>query len=139
QMWCGAGMRRSVAHCIGRESTYIDFDRRDGIVYEAGDPTTVDGCAHGRCNGLQSVSTTSATTVALLQGGTCPTLASVTTTTTPPTSTTTTLPCTSARCTLDAALASPTCADQAVPASVTNNFNDAASLIEKAEISAARQ
>lgn len=136
---CGAGTSCSVAHCTPRDGTCIDFDRLDGIVCDDGNPTTVDGCEHGRCNGLPSVSTTTATTVALLQGGTCPTLASVTTTTTPPTSTTTTLPCTSARCTLDAALASPTCADQAVPASVTNNFNDAASLIEKAEISAARQ
>jgi thermitase len=77
---------------------------------------------------------------------------STTTTTVPPatattssTATSTTIrpatlpPCTSARCALDAGLQSAACADETVPASVTNKFNQAANLIERAETSQARQ
>jgi hypothetical protein len=47
-------------------------------------------------------------------------------------STTTTIPCTSARCTLDAALGSPLCAGQPVPASVRRRFDRAANLSDQA-------
>src|SRR5207249_4270088 len=56
----------------------------------------------------------------------------------PATTTTTTLPCTSARCAVDAGLTSPLCAGQ-VPASVTKKLDRAASLIEQASTSPAKQ
>ena len=55
------------------------------------------------------------------------------------TSTTTTLPCTTARCVLDAGLTSPTCTGEAVPVRVTRNFNRGASLIERATGSSVKQ
>jgi hypothetical protein len=51
------------------------------------------------------------------------------------TSTTTTLPCTTARCTLGAALTSPACAGQPIPASVTGKLNRAETLIDRAATS----
>jgi hypothetical protein len=58
-----------------------------------------------------------------------------TTTTLAPPTTTTTLPCTTARCTLGAALMAPACAGQAVPASVTRKFSTAENLIGQAATS----
>ena len=65
------------------------------------------------------------------------TIATSTTTTTtstilPSTTTTTTATCVTARCTLNAALMSPECAGEAVPASLTGKFNTAETLIEQA-------
>ena len=89
-----------------------------------------------------SATTTTSTTSATLN--ICPanptttttalTLIPTTTTTTPtqPTTTTTTLPCTTARCTLGAALMSPACAGQTIPASVTGRFSTAETLIDRA-------
>jgi hypothetical protein len=64
-----------------------------------------------------------------------------TTTTTVPgaTTTTTTLPCTTARCSLDASVASPACAGQVVPSSVTAKLDQAATFIEDAGTRPAKQ
>ena len=62
-----------------------------------------------------------------------------TTTTTTMTFSTTTLPCTSARCVLDAGLQSPVCAGEPVPRRLANKFGSAASLIEKADASPTKQ
>ena len=56
-----------------------------------------------------------------------------------PTTTTTTLPCASARCTLDSSVASPACAGQVVPSSVTTKFDRATTLLEEAGTSPAKQ
>ena len=61
------------------------------------------------------------------------------TTTTTSLTTTTTLPCTSARCTLEAVQTNPTCAGQTIPASVTKRFNRATSLIDQARTGPAKQ
>ena len=49
------------------------------------------------------------------------------------------VPCTSARCIIDAGLTSPACTGQTVPASVTNKFNRATSLIDQAGSSPAKK
>src|SRR5437660_12005335 len=54
---------------------------------------------------------------------------------TPPT----TLPCTTARCTLGAALMSPACAGQTIPASVTGKLTTAETLIDQARRPLARR
>src|SRR5262249_9724891 len=56
-----------------------------------------------------------------------------------PTTTTTTLPCTTPRCTLDAALTSPACAGQTIPASVTDKLATAETLIEQAATTPGKQ
>jgi glucose/arabinose dehydrogenase len=61
------------------------------------------------------------------------------TTLVPPQPTTTTLPCTTARCMLEAALTSPTCADQSIPKSVTRKLGRAGTLIDRAATSSARK
>jgi hypothetical protein len=58
---------------------------------------------------------------------------------TPSTTTTTTPPCTTARCSLDASVASPACAGQVVPSSVTAKFDQAATFIEDAGTRPAKQ
>jgi uncharacterized delta-60 repeat protein len=72
-----------------------------------------------------------------LDGSTGTTITTTSTTTTTSTanpipSTTTTVPCATARCTLSAALASPACAGQIVPASVTGKLATAETLIDQA-------
>jgi len=57
----------------------------------------------------------------------------------PPLPTTTTLPCTTARCMLDGALTSATCADQPIPKSVTRKLGRAETLIDRAATSSARK
>jgi glucose/arabinose dehydrogenase len=64
---------------------------------------------------------------------------STSTTLAPPPPTTTTLPCTTAHCMLDAALTSPTCADQPIPKSVTRKLGRAETLIDRAATSSARK
>jgi glucose/arabinose dehydrogenase len=64
---------------------------------------------------------------------------STSTTLAPPPPTTTTLPCTTAHCMLDAALMSPTCADQPIPKSVTRKLGRAETLIDRAATSSARK
>ena len=64
---------------------------------------------------------------------------SSTTTITTTITTATTLPCTTARCMLDAALTSPTCADQPIPKSVTRKLGRAETLIDRAATSSARK
>jgi glucose/arabinose dehydrogenase len=59
------------------------------------------------------------------------------TTLVPPLPTTTTLPCTTARCMLDGALTSATCADQPIPKSVTRKLGRAETLIDRAATSSA--
>src|SRR5262249_5730000 len=76
-------------------------------------------------------------TVASTPTGSTPTTS--TTTLVPPPPTTTTLPCTTARCRLDAALASPTCASQPIPKRVTRKLGRAETLIDRAATSSARQ
>jgi len=56
-----------------------------------------------------------------------------------PTTTTTTLPCTTARCTLDAALTSPACAGQTIPASVIGKLDTAETLIDQAVTTPGKQ
>jgi glucose/arabinose dehydrogenase len=53
--------------------------------------------------------------------------------------TTTTSPCATARCMLDAALASPTCANQPIPKRVTRKLGRAETLIDRAATSSARK
>jgi hypothetical protein len=72
-------------------------------------------------------------------GGSTATQPPVTTTTTTASTTTTTLPCTTARCLLEAGVASPACAGQGVPSSVITKFGKATTLIEGADTSAAKQ
>ena len=55
------------------------------------------------------------------------------------TTTTTTLPCTTARCQLDAALRTPMCADQTVPSSVTGKFDRAVGLIDRASMTSGKR
>jgi hypothetical protein len=57
------------------------------------------------------------------------------TTTSPPTTTTTTttLPCTTPRCTFDAALHGPACGDETVPASITKKLDRATDLLDRAD------
>jgi len=76
-------------------------------------------------------------TVASTPTGSTPTTS--TTTLVPPPPTTTTLPCTTARCRLDAALASPTCASQPIPKRVTRKLGSAETLIDRAATSSARK
>jgi uncharacterized delta-60 repeat protein len=64
-------------------------------------------------------------------GGTGDTCVPVTTSPSP-TPTTTTLPCTTARCTLDAALRSAACAGQTIPTTVSGALTSAETLIEQA-------
>jgi len=67
-----------------------------------------------------------------------PTTTTVSTTTTTPTAsstTTTTLPCTSARCALDAARTSAACAGQSIPAGLTEKLTKAETLIDEAAAS----
>ena len=88
-----------------------------------------------------STTTTTSTTqppTTTTSSSTTSTSTSTTTTTRPPT-TTTTLPCTSARCTLEAVQTNPTCAGQTIPASVTKRFNRATSLIDQARTGPAKQ
>jgi hypothetical protein len=56
-----------------------------------------------------------------------------------PNTTTTTLPCTTARCTLGAALTSPTCVGQRIPGGVVGKFGKAESLIDQAAASPANK
>src|SRR5262249_48877598 len=61
------------------------------------------------------------------------------TTTTTSTTSTTLPPCITARCTLDAALTGPMCADKMVPARVTRKFDRAVTLIDRAATSSAKR
>ena len=56
-----------------------------------------------------------------------------------PSTTTSTLPCTTARCTLDAALVSPACVGEPIPKGVTRKLARAETLIDQAETSAAKK
>src|SRR5439155_847242 len=91
----------------------------DGKIVAAG---SVDKSffALARYNPDGSLDATFGTTTTTLTGSTVTT----TTTTMPPT--TTTLPCTTARCTLGAAVMSPACAGQTIPPSVTGKLTKAA-------------
>jgi len=93
--------------------------------------TTTTPPATTTTTSLPATTTTIPTTTSTLP-------ATTTTTSLPATTTTTTLPCTSARCAVDAGLTSPLCAGQ-VPASVTKKLDRAASLIEQASTSPAKQ
>ena len=68
-----------------------------------------------------------------------PTTSQPTTTTTTPANTTTTEPCTTLRCSLDSVIASPACAGDAVPSSVTTKLDQATTLIEDAATSPAKE
>ena len=95
-------------------------------VYDLQMNSSIIGAAtHGR--GVWAIS---------LAVGTSTTTAISTTTTS---STTTTLPCTSARCILGAALMSPACAGQSIPASVTRKLNTAETLIDQASARPAKK
>ena len=61
------------------------------------------------------------------------------TSTTIPMTTTTTLPCTTARCTLEAAQTSAACAGENIPAGVTTKLSRAVSLIDRADTSPANK
>jgi len=78
-----------------------------------------------------AISETTTTTIATVSTTTT-TIGLVSTTTTPPT---TTLPCTSARCIIDATITGGACTGQNVPASVTGRFDRGVSLIEQAAAS----
>src|SRR5262249_36469484 len=88
-------------------------------------------------NIVESTTTTPTTTVTSPSTTVRPTTTTTTTATSPsttarPTTTTSTmLPCTTARCTLDAALMSPRCVGQSVPASVTRKLRRAENLIDQ--------
>ena len=92
----------------------------------------------GKCKGRTSTTTT---TTSSPPTTTTPPPPITTTTRVPTTSTTstTTLPCTTARCTLQAALMSPACAGQTIPASVTGKLNTAETLIDQAATTAGKK
>lgn len=79
-----------------------------------------------------STSTTSTTTSTTSTTSTTTTRPISTTTTSVSSSTTTTRPCTTPRCTIDAGLRGPECADEIVPAAIRKNLDRATSLIDRA-------
>ena len=122
---CARGTCNATGGCCG-----------NGIV-ESGEQ-----CDDGQANGTPGdcctatcqfvIAGTSCTTGTCDGTAECTAGTTTTSTTTQPTTTTTTLPCTTARCTLGAALVSPACAGQTIPASVTGKFSRAESLIDQA-------
>ena len=109
--------------------------QRDGKIVAAGASGTggFTQFALARYNPDGSLDATFGTTTTTLTGSTVTT----TTTTMPPT--TTTLPCTTARCTLGAAVMSPACAGQTIPPSVTGKLTKAANFIDQAAASPAKK
>jgi uncharacterized delta-60 repeat protein len=105
----------------------------DGKIVVAGGTRTVTGDAFALARYLGDTTATTSTTTRNT------TTTSITTPTGATTTTTTTLPCTTARCTLDSALMSPTCAGQPIPAGVTGKLNKAESLIDQATTSPAKK
>jgi hypothetical protein len=88
-----------------------------------------------------SSTTTTASSTTTMASSTTTTASSTTmapTTSSLPTPITTTLPCTTARCALNAALASPACAGQTIPGSVTAKLTQAGNLIDQAATSSAK-
>jgi hypothetical protein len=78
-----------------------------------------------------STSTPGLENFAVLTSVVVPTTSTTITTTT--TTTTTTLPCTTPRCTFDAALHGPACGDETVPALITKKLDRATDLLDRAD------
>jgi len=119
-----AGLPTAIATNAGTPSDFVTGP--DGAIYYVAD-------SGGEVRRLATVaSTTTGSTVTTSTTILAPPSA-------PPSTTTTTPSCTTARCRLEAALASPTCADQPIPRSVTAKLGRAERLIDQAATSAPRK
>jgi glucose/arabinose dehydrogenase len=117
-----AALPTAVATNAGTPSDFVTGP--DGAIYyvaESGGEVRRLATVAGATTSSTLTTTTSTTTLAF------------------PSTTTTTLPCTTARCTLDAALVSPACVGQPIPKGVTRKLARAETLIDQAGTSAAKK
>ena len=129
---------------ISADGRFVAFESCATNLVASDTNGTQDVFVHVRTPATYSTSTSTSSTTSTTRVTTTTTTTTVTSTTspTPPTTTTTTtttLPCTTVRCTLGAALMSPACAGQAIPASVTGKLSTAENLIEQAATTPAKK